>query len=80
MYMLTITILRQERFAIHRACLSRLIERLPGYRPLLTAIQAEYENFVETLERGESEAFFLETKFENLKGEKGTLRQGIHVL
>jgi chromosome segregation ATPase len=64
----------KERFAIHRACLSRLIERLPGYRPLLTAIQAEYENFVETLERGESEAFFLETKFENLKGEKGTLR------
>ncbi|XP_062514330.1 clathrin heavy chain linker domain-containing protein 1-like [Corticium candelabrum] len=64
----------EERFAIHKACMGKLIERLPGYRLLLTAIQSEYESFSEALQRGETEGLYLESKLINLKGEKGTLR------
>ena len=51
----------------------QLIEHVIAYRPILTAIKAEYENCIETIERGQKESFYLSGKVKAMAAEQTTL-------
>ena len=51
----------------------QLVEYLSAYRPLLTAIKAEFEDCIQTIERGQQEAFFLSGKVKTMAAEQTTL-------
>ena len=45
-----------------------------AYKPLLTAIKAEYEDVIETVQRGQREAFYLSGKLKAVACGPSTLR------
>lgn len=50
-----------------------MIEHVSAYKPLLTAIKAEYESCIDTIQRGQKEAFFLSGKVKAMAAEQNTL-------
>ena len=51
----------------------QLVEYLSGYYPLLTVIKAEFEDCIQTMERGKEEAFYLSGKVKTMVAEQTTL-------
>ena len=47
---------------------------MTSYKPLLTAIKAEYEDSINAMVRGQKEAFFLSGKLKAMASEPSTLR------
>ena len=58
----------------HVNFISQVIDYVGAYKPLLTAIKAEYEDVIETIQRGQREAFFLTGKLKAMASEPSTLR------
>ncbi|XP_022111074.1 clathrin heavy chain linker domain-containing protein 1-like isoform X2 [Acanthaster planci] len=50
-----------------------LAEYLPGYCPLLMAVKAEFENCIQTIQRGNQEALYLSGKIRSMVAEQTTL-------
>ncbi|XP_072031866.1 clathrin heavy chain linker domain-containing protein 1-like [Amphiura filiformis] len=63
----------EQRYIIYKDAFNKLIEHVTAYRPLLTAIKAEYENCIETIERGQKESFYLSGKVKAMAAEQTTL-------
>lgn len=53
--------------------LIQVIDHVMAYRPVLTAIKAEYEDCIETIQEGQREAFFLMGKLNALATEPSTI-------
>lgn len=51
----------------------QIIDYVTAYKPLLTAIKAEYEECIETILRGQREAFYLSGKLKSMAHEPSTL-------
>ncbi|PIK59196.1 putative clathrin heavy chain linker domain-containing protein 1 [Apostichopus japonicus] len=62
-----------EKYTVYRNGFSEVIEHVSAYKPLLTAIKAEYESCIETIQRGQKEAFFLSGKVKAMAAEQNTL-------
>lgn len=62
-----------EKYIIYRNAFSEVIEHVSAYKPLLTAIKAEYESCIDTIQRGQKEAFFLSGKVKAMAAEQNTL-------
>ena len=52
----------------------QVIDYVGAYKPLLTAIKAEYEDVIETIQRGQREAFYLSGKLKAVASGPSTLR------
>ena len=52
---------------------TQIVDYVSAYKPLLTAIKAEYEDCVETIQRGQREAFFLSGKVKAMTSEPSTV-------
>ena len=52
----------------------QIIEHVTAYKPLLTAIKAEYEECIDTILRGKQEAFYLNGKLKAMASEASTVR------
>ena len=52
----------------------QIIDYVAAYKPLLTAIKAEYEDCIEIIRRGQKEAFFLSGKLKAMASEPSTIR------
>ncbi|XP_067944320.1 clathrin heavy chain linker domain-containing protein 1-like isoform X2 [Watersipora subatra] len=64
----------KQRYIIHSAAFSRLIDHVHAYKPLLTRVKKEYEDVVNAIERGKSEANYLNDKIQSIAQEPSTLR------
>ena len=53
---------------------SQIIDHVTAYKPLLTAIKAEYEDCIDTILRGQKEAVFLTGKLKSMASEPSTIR------
>ena len=66
---------KQDRFMVHKHAFDQLIEsKAVVYKSLLTEIKAEYEQFIETLERGQSQTIYLQGMLKALLSEKANVR------
>ena len=54
-------------------CFSQIIDNVTAYKPLLSAIKAEYEDCIDTIEKGQEEAFYLSGKVKAMASEQTTL-------
>ena len=54
--------------------LYQIIDYVTAYKPLLTAVKAEYEDCIDTILRGQKEAFFLSGKLKAMASEPSTIR------
>ncbi|XP_071797566.1 clathrin heavy chain linker domain-containing protein 1-like [Asterias amurensis] len=63
----------QQRYSVFKDVFGQLVEYLSAYRPLLTSIKAEFEDCIQTIERGQQEAFFLSGKVKTMAAEQTTL-------
>lgn len=50
-----------------------MIDYVDAYKPLLSAIKAEYEECVDTIKRGRQEAFYLNGKLKAMTSEASTI-------
>lgn len=64
----------EQKYTVHKAAFDRIIEHVTAYKPLLTAVKAEYEEFIETIHRGKREAAFLTGKLKAMASEPSTRR------
>lgn len=51
----------------------QIIDYVTAYKPLLTAVKAEYEQCIETIQRGQQEAFYLSGKVKAMSSEPRTI-------
>ena len=51
----------------------QIIDYVTAYKPLLTAVKAEYEDCIETIQRGQREAFYLTGKLQAMAHEPSTI-------
>lgn len=66
---------KQECFMVHKHAFDQLIEsKAVVYKSILSQIKAEYEEFIETLERGQSQTFYLQGMLKALLSEKANVR------
>ncbi|XP_074655694.1 clathrin heavy chain linker domain-containing protein 1-like [Tubulanus polymorphus] len=63
-----------QRYALFRKSFDKVIDHVTAYKPILTAIQAEYEECIETIIRGNQQAFYLNGKLKALASEPTTMR------
>lgn len=54
--------------------IQQLIEYVTAYKPILTAVKAEYEDCINVITKGQKEAFFLSGKLKAMASEASTLR------
>lgn len=67
---------RQECYMVYKHAFDQLIEsKAVVYKSILSQIKAEYEEFIETLERGESQTVYLQGMLKALLSEKANVRQ-----
>ena len=52
----------------------QIIEHVDAYKPLLTAVKAEYEDCIDNINRGRQEALYLNGKLKALASEASTIR------
>ena len=64
----------EQRYIVYKGAFDRIIDYVTAYKPLLTAIKAEYEDCIETIQRGQREAFFLSGKLKAMASEPSTIR------
>ncbi|XP_013383339.1 clathrin heavy chain linker domain-containing protein 1 [Lingula anatina] len=64
----------EQRYTVHKAAFDRVIEHVTAYKPLLTAVKAEYEECIDTILRGKREAAFLSGKLRAMASEPSTRR------
>ncbi|XP_784207.2 clathrin heavy chain linker domain-containing protein 1 [Strongylocentrotus purpuratus] len=62
-----------HRYAIYKGAFDQIIDNVSAYKPLLSAIKAEYEDCIDTIEKGQEEAFYLSGKVKALASEQTTL-------
>lgn len=66
---------RQECYMVYKHAFDQLIEsKAVVYKSILSQIKAEYEEFIETLERGESQTVYLQGMLKALLSEKANVR------
>ena len=66
---------KQECFVAHKHAFDQLIEsKAVVYKSMLSQIKAEYEQFIETLERGQSQTVYLQGMLKALLSEKANVR------
>lgn len=66
---------KQERYMVHKLAFDQLIEsKAVLYKSLLSQIKAEYEQFIDTLERGQNQNVFLQGLLKTLLSEKANVR------
>ena len=66
---------KQECFMIHKHAFDQLIEsKAVVYKSILSQIKAEYEQVIETLERGQSQTVYLQGMLKALLSEKANVR------
>lgn len=67
---------RQECYMVYKHAFDQLTEsKAVVYKSILSQIKAEYEEFIETLERGESQTVYLQGMLKALLSEKANVRQ-----
>ncbi|CAH1791061.1 unnamed protein product [Owenia fusiformis] len=64
----------EQRYIVFKSAFDKIIDHVHAYKPLLTAIKAEYEDTIETIQRGQKEAFFLSGKLKAMSQESSTIR------
>lgn len=52
----------------------QIIDYVTAYKPVMTAIKAQYEDIIDILVRGRHESFFLKGKLSEMVNAPGTLR------
>nr|XP_054759475.1 clathrin heavy chain linker domain-containing protein 1-like [Lytechinus pictus] len=62
-----------HRYAIYKGAFDQIIDNVSAYKSLLSAIKAEYEDCIDTIEKGQEEAFYLSGKVKALASEQTTL-------
>ncbi|KAM9061860.1 clathrin heavy chain linker domain-containing protein 1 isoform X1 [Sarcophilus harrisii] len=62
-----------EYFIIYRNVFDKIIEHVTAYKTILTSIKQEYDSFIETIKRGQRNAFYLHGKLKVLAAEPTTL-------
>ncbi|XP_071480646.1 clathrin heavy chain linker domain-containing protein 1-like [Diadema antillarum] len=62
-----------HRYAIYKGAFDQIMDNVSAYKPILSAIKAEYEECIDTIERGQEEAFYLAGKVKALASEQTTL-------
>lgn len=66
---------RQEYFMVYKNSFDQLIEsKAVVYKSILSQIKAEYEEFIDTLERGQSQTIYLQGMLKALLSEKANVR------
>ena len=66
---------RQECFMAHKHAFDQLIEsKAVVYKSILSQIKAEYDQFIETLERGQNQTVYLQGMLKALLSEKANVR------
>ena len=66
---------RQECFTVYKHAFDQLIEsKAVVYKSILSQIKAEYEQFIATLERGQSQTVYLQGMLKALLSEKANVR------
>lgn len=66
---------RQELFMVFKYVFNQLIEsKAVVYKSILSQIKAEYEEFIDTLERGQSQTIYLQRMLKALLSEKENVR------
>lgn len=66
---------RQELFMVFKYAFNQLIEsKAVVYKSILSQIKAEYEEFIDTLERGQSQTIYLQRMLKALLSEKENIR------
>lgn len=66
---------RQEFYMVYKHAFDQLIEsKAVVYKSILSQIKAEYEEFIETLERGQSQTVYLQGLLKALLSEKANVR------
>ena len=69
----------KEHFLVYKQAFDQLIEhKVAVSKELLTAVKAEYEECIAALEKGQSQAVFLQNMLESTMVEKSTLRHYIN--
>lgn len=63
----------EQRYIVYKAAFDRIIDYVTAYKPVLTAIKAEYEDCIETIQRGQREAFYLTGKLKAMAHEPSTI-------
>ena len=58
---------------LFRLLFTQIIDYVSAYKPLLTAIKAEYEECIETIQRGQQEAFYLSGKLKAVASQPSTI-------
>ena len=66
---------KKECYVVYKHAFDQLIENTVVFKAILSAIKAEYEECIETLETGQSQAIYLEGMTKALLSEKANLRQ-----
>ncbi|XP_072491644.1 clathrin heavy chain linker domain-containing protein 1 isoform X2 [Notamacropus eugenii] len=62
-----------EYFIIYRNVFDKIIEHVTAYKTILTSIKQEYDSFIETIKKGQRNAFYLHGKLKVLAAEPTTL-------
>lgn len=67
---------RHDRYIVHKHAFDQLVnEKAVAYKPVLATIKAEYEECIGALEKGQSQAIYLQGMVKALLVEKSTLTQ-----
>ncbi|XP_053315167.1 clathrin heavy chain linker domain-containing protein 1 [Spea bombifrons] len=63
----------EEQYIIHAQVFDKVIEYCKDYRPILSAIKREYDEFIDALKQGQIDAAHLQGKLKSLAAEPTTL-------
>ncbi|KAK3754008.1 hypothetical protein QZH41_007675 [Actinostola sp. cb2023] len=67
---------RHDRYIVHKHAFNQLVEdKAVVYKPILSTIKAEFEDCIDALEKGQSQAIYLQGMVKALLVEKSTLTQ-----
>lgn len=66
---------KKESYIVHKLAFDQLVEsKAAVYKSLLSQIKAEYEEFIDTLERGQNQTVFLQGTLKALLSERANVR------